>query len=95
MNRTEMRYLLDEEVFTVYNRQVTAINANNNGILNDAMLEREKRMMLKASIEYLTDELVKVKKSYPTSDISDVKMSVDCVVMDRKTFDKIKTYINV
>ncbi len=88
-----MRYLLDEEVFTVFNKEVASINANNNGLLNESVLDKRKRLLLKTAVEYLTDEVVKVKRGYPVKDIQDVGLEVDCVIMNRETFNIIKNYI--
>jgi hypothetical protein len=34
-------------------------------------------------------ELVKTKQGYPKDDLSDVEMTIDCVVMSRKRYDKL------
>lgn len=94
MNKMDVGYLLDEEVFTVFNKEVASVNVNNNSIVNEDAVNKRKRALLRDAITYLTEELVTAKKGYPKKDIRDINLEVDCVVMNRSTFNKIKKYIN-
>lgn len=95
MNKIKnMQYLLDEEVFTVFNKEVVTVSSNNKGFINQDALDKRKRILLKTAVEYLTSEVVRVKRGYPTIDEQDVGIEVDCVVMNREVFNQLKSFID-
>lgn len=81
-----------EEAFTVYSQEEHAINTNN-GILNEEYLKYHKKALLKKSIGYLAEELVKHRQGFPKDDISDVELKTDFVVLKRKEYDKLMNLI--
>ena len=93
MNKTDISFLLEEKVYTVFNTKQTSVNTLN-GVLNDSMLQNRKAKLVNEGIIYLTEDLVNTRQEYPQNDISDVTLTTDFVVINRKDFDKIKTYIN-
>lgn len=76
------------EDIILYKKQTHAINLNNSGTMNEQNLEFTKRTMLFDTIREHT-ELVRTKQGYPQNDISDVEMTLDCVIMSRKKYEKI------
>lgn len=91
-NKEEALNIL-EDALTVYAEEEHSINTNN-GILNDEYLNYHKRALLKKSVNYLTDEVVKHKQSYPKNDISDVNLTVDFVVLKANQYNKLMNLIN-
>lgn len=81
------------EDIILYKKQTHSLNTLN-GILNEQNLDFAKRTMLFDVIREYTD-LVKTKQGYPNNDISDVEMEIDCVVMNRKRYDKIIKILNI
>ena len=80
------------EDIILYKKQTHAINLNNSGTMNQQNLDFAKRTMLFDVIREHTD-LVKTKQGYPNNDISDVEMTIDCVVMSRKKYNKYLEYL--
>lgn len=76
------------EDIILYKTQKHAINLNNSGTMNQSNLDFVKRTMLFDVVREHTD-LVKTKQGYPNNDISDVDMTIDCVIMSRKKYEKI------
>jgi len=72
--------------YFLYKKQTHSINTLN-GILNESNLQFAKRTMLFDVIRDYTD-LVKTKQHYPHNDISDVDMTIDCVIMTRDNYNK-------
>jgi len=70
----------------LYKQQVHGINLNNSGTMNQSNLDFTKRTMLFDVIREHT-ELVETKQGYPNSDVSEVQMTIDCVVMSRKRYE--------
>jgi hypothetical protein len=75
------------EDIILYDNKIHTINTLN-GVLNNTNLEFAKRTMLFDAIRPHT-ELIKTKQGYPKDDLSDVEMTIDCVVMSRKRYDKL------
>ena len=68
---------------------VHSLNINNSGTLNEQNLQFAKRTLLFDALREHANELVKHKQSYPKNDLSDVKLSLDIVILDTKTYSKI------
>ncbi len=77
------------EDIILYNKQRHSVNLNNSGTMNQQNLDFAKRTMLFDTIRKHTD-LIKTTQHYPQGDISDVDMEIDCVIMSRKKYDKLK-----
>lgn len=92
MSRDEILKILENDVFTVYAEQKDYVDTNN-GILNESYLAKRKKLLLKKSVEYLADEVIKVDQSYPVNDVSEVTMNIDLVVMKKEDLDYILKYI--
>jgi len=75
-----------EDIF-LYDEKVHSINTLN-GVLNKDNVNFAKRTLLYDVIRPHL-ELVKVRQEYPQNDISDVKLSIDCVIMNRKRYDRL------
>jgi hypothetical protein len=78
-----------EDIY-LYDNKIHTINTLN-GVLNNTNLEFAKRTMLFDVIRNHT-ELVKTRQGYPKDDLSDVEMTIDCVVMSRKRYDKLMKF---
>ena len=80
------------EDIILYNTKTHSLNTNN-GILNEDNLKFAKQTLLFDTIrEHI--ELVKTKQHYPQNDISDVDMTIDCVIMSRKRYNKLVNFEN-
>lgn len=73
------------EDIILYNTKTHSLNTNN-GILNEDNLKFAKQTLLFDTLREHT-ELVKTKQHYPHNDISDVDMTINCVVMSREKYD--------
>lgn len=80
------------EDIILYNKKTHSLNTNN-GILNESNLKFAKQTLLFDTIREHV-ELVKTKQHYPNNDISDVDMEIDCVVINRKRYDKLVNFYN-
>lgn len=81
------------EDIILYNKQTHSINLNNSGTMNQQNLDFAKRTMLFNTIRKHT-ELVKTIQGYPDNDISDVEMTIDCVVISKKRYNKLINFEN-
>ena len=80
------------EDIILYNTKTHSLNTNN-GILNEDNLKFAKQTLLFDTIREHV-ELVKTKQGYPNNDISDVEMTIDCVVISRKRYNKLVNFEN-
>lgn len=76
------------EDIILYKKQTRTINLNNSGTMNQQNLDFAKRTLLFDVISEHTD-LIKTVQGYPQSDISVVDMTIDCVIMSRKKYEKV------
>ena len=90
------------EDIILYKKQTHAINLNNSGTMNQQNLDFAKRTMLFDTIKEHAN-LVKTIQGYPNNDISDVDMTIDCVVISKQRYklltkfndySKTKEYLN-
>ena len=81
------------EDIILYKKQTHAINLNNSGTMNQQNLDFAKRTMLFDTIREHTN-LVKTIQGYPNNDISDVDMTIDCVIINRKRYNKLVNFEN-
>lgn len=91
-SKEEILFKMQAEAFPVHIRHKTAIDTNN-GVLNNDKLAREKRLALSNNMTYLTEELIKTKRSYPVNNISEVILEGDFVVVKRKDWKEVMKYI--
>lgn len=87
-NKEEMIEILENYFFPVTNEDNTYIDTNN-GILNNELVERRKRVFLKESMYYLVEELVNTVQDYPEDNLSKVTFSTDFIVVKRSDFEKL------
>lgn len=87
-NKEEMIEILENYFFPVTNEDNTYIDTNN-GILNNELVERRKRIFLKESMYYLVEELVNSVQDYPEDNLSKVTFSTDFMVVKRSDFEKL------
>lgn len=87
-NKEEMIEILENYFFPVTNEDNTYIDTNN-GILNNELVERRKRVFLKESMYYLVEELVNSVQDYPEDNLSKVTFSTDFMVVKRSDFEKL------
>jgi hypothetical protein len=87
-NKEEMIEILENYFFPVTNEDNTYIDTNN-GILNNELVERRKRVFLKESMYYLVEELVNTVQDYPEDNLSKVTFSTDFMVVKRSDFEKL------
>lgn len=82
-----------EDIF-IYNKKTHSINLNNSGTMNQNNLDFAKRTML---FDLFRDQtgLIKSKQSYPNNDISEVELTIDCVVVNRKRYNKLVKLENI
>jgi hypothetical protein len=92
MDNKHLLDMLEDDVYSVYAEETEYIDTNN-GMLNETYINNRKKVLLKKSIEYLADEVVTTRQGYPHNDISEVKLSIDLVVMKRDDLDEILRYI--
>lgn len=85
--------ILEDNVMPLVATKIVTINTNN-GVLNNKLLEKEKRKLLTENITYITDEVVRKKQGYPVNDLSDVELSTDLAILKYKDYLKIKNYID-
>lgn len=88
----EITTILEESIYPVSYQLKTPINVNN-GIMNEQMLERAKRAFVMETVGTWQNELVKTAQGYPVDDISDVIFTIDCVIIKRQDFDKLKELV--
>lgn len=80
------------EDIILYNTKTHSLNTNN-GILNEANLKFAKQTLLFDAVrEHI--KLVKTKQHYPHNDISDVDMTIDCVIISKKRYNKLINFEN-
>lgn len=87
-NKEKMIEILENYFFPVTNEDNTYIDTNN-GILNNELVERRKRVFLKESMYYLVEELVNTVQDYPEDNLSKVTFSTDFMVVKRSDFEKL------
>jgi hypothetical protein len=87
-NKEKMIEILENYFFPVINEDNTYIDTNN-GILNNELVERRKRVFLKESMYYLVEELVNTVQDYPEDNLSKVTFSTDFMVVKRSDFEKL------
>ena len=73
------------EDIIIYDKRIHSINLNNSGTMNQDNLDFAKRTML---FDLFRDkiDLIKSKQGYPNNDISEVELTIDCVVVNRKRY---------
>lgn len=86
--------ILEDNAYTVHNYREDYINVNNNGILNEELLDKVRRRLLSESISYLAEDLVSKVQHYPEDDISKVEFETDFVVLKRSHFNILKELVN-
>jgi hypothetical protein len=87
MNK-EFDELLDD-VFTVKSEKKVFIPSQT-GLPNPDILDYEQAKFIKESMEYLKEEIVVSNYEYPTSEGISYNLLLDCVVIKRKDYDRIK-----
>lgn len=92
MDKKEILEMLEDDVFTVAAFETEYVDTNN-GMLNEEYLNRRKKILLENSVSYLAEEVTKSTQGYPVNDVSEVKLELDLVVMQRKDLDAILKYI--
>ena len=93
-NIEEIKDIVNFDIIRVYNEKNTAINVNNSGSLNEQYLNTARNMFIKeTALEYL-ETFVDTYREYPISDIVDVKMTLDVVVIPAEKYEKIQEFIN-
>tara|TARA_R110000851_G_scaffold315229_5_gene477624 strand:+ start:16671 stop:17006 length:336 start_codon:yes stop_codon:yes gene_type:complete len=88
----EVEAILEDSIYPVGYKLSTAVNINNNGILNEQMLEKARRAFVMETVGVWSSELVNTSQGYPKDDISDVTFDIDVVILKRKDFETIKTF---
>lgn len=83
--------IFEERVYPVMFSSSTSINTNN-GILNEAFVEKARRRFLVETVGVWAEELVKTKQHYPHNDISAVDFETDIVILKQKDFNKIQKF---
>lgn len=92
MKKDKMISLLKDKIYQVHGVHNTAINVNN-GILNERLLRRERKLFLQSTMSDLADNLVTKRQGYPQNDLSDVEFETDFVIMKRDDFNEVLKYI--
>ena len=83
-----------EEVFTVKSSKKTFIPSQT-GLPNPDILDYEKSKFIRESIEHLKDEIIVTNFEYPTRDGIVHNLLLDCVVIKRKDFERIKAILEM
>lgn len=78
-----------DEIFTIKSKKKVFIPSET-GLPNPDILEYEQDKFIKESMSHLKDEIVVTNFEYPTQDGIIHNLLLDCVVIKRKDFDKIK-----
>lgn len=91
MNK-KIESILENKVYPVSYEMVTAINVNN-GMLNDEVMEKARHSFLTHTVGIWAGELVKTDQQYPENDISDVIFGIDVVILKRKDFEVLQSYL--
>lgn len=94
MNNKNIKWLLDENTHSIYNSEVVRTKSSENGVISESSLTKNKEVFFNNSMRHLLNELIDTKRNYPTKGTANVNLELDCVVMKRDTFNKIKKYIN-
>lgn len=89
----DIKNILEEDALPINNSMETYIDTNN-GILNDQLLERQKKMFLKDSMSYVVDDLVKITQDYPHDNLSKVDFNTGFYIIRREDFFKLKHLVD-
>jgi len=89
----DIKNILEEDALPINNSMETYIDTNN-GILNDQLLERQKKMFLKDSMSYVVDDLVKITQDYPHDNLSKVEFSTGFYIIRWRDFVKLKELVD-
>lgn len=87
-NKEKLMDILEHDLYPVINTDETYIDTNN-GILNNDLVERRKRVFLKDSMTYLLNEVVKVTQDYPQDNLSKVTFDTHFYIIKPKDLAKL------
>ena len=89
---TRLREIIDE----AYHINLTMIEkiSSSNGIVEEISLDKAKKRILDFATDYLKEDLVDVKKSYPEQDETEVELSVNFVILQRHEYMVLKKLID-
>lgn len=93
MNKEKILQVLEDDTFPIAGELHTAININQSGTLNDEKLKKEREFYLKTLTSWMAPELIRKTQHYPYDDIANVEFKADFVVMQRETYDYIKSFV--
>lgn len=92
MNK-QLEEILEEDIFTIKNTKEVFIESET-GLPKPEILEYEKSKFIKESIEHLKDQIIVTNYDYPTHVGINYKFNLDCVVIRRKDYDRVKAILN-
>ena len=91
MNR-ELEEILGEDIFTIKNTKEVFIESET-GLPKPEILDYEKSKFIKESMEHLKNEILVANYDYPTHFGINYKFNLDCVIIRRKDYDRIKAIL--